>query len=143
VSGFLLDTNVLSEIIKKTPDTKVASWLEDGLDEDILFMSVLTIGEIRKGACVLPNASRRAAIEAWLEKDLKVRFSGRILPISEAIADRWGILSGHARMNKTVLPVIDGLMAATALDHNLIFVTRNVKDISSTGVTWFNPWEAS
>lgn len=141
MSGFLLDTNVLSELVKPNPEPKVVSWLNDGMDEDLMFLSVLTLGEIRKGIANVPQAGRRVAIEAWLEKDLRRRFSGKILAISEEIADRWGILAGHAQVKRIPLPVIDGLMAATALHHNLTLVTRNVKDIASTGVSFYNPWD--
>ena len=140
MSGFLLDTNVLSELIKHSPEPKVTSWLEE-MDEEIVFLSVLTIGEIRKGVTALARADRRVAIEAWLEKDLRNRFAGRILPITEEIADRWGLIAGQSHLKKVPVPVIDGLLAATALHHNLTLVTRNIKDIVHTGVEMFNPWE--
>lgn len=142
MSGFLLDTNVLSELVKLKPDNKVVSWVEK-MDEDLLYLSVLTLGEIRKGIMTLSPASRRVSIEAWLEKDLQDRFAGRILTITEGVADRWGILAGSHQLKKLTLPVIDGLLAATAIHHNLTLVTRNVKDILHTGVDLFNPWEVS
>jgi predicted nucleic acid-binding protein len=111
------------------------------MDEDLLYLSVLTIGEIRKGVEALPQAGRRIAIEAWLEKDLRNRFGSRMLPVTEEIADRWGMIAGQARLKKILVPVIDGLLAATALHHNLTLVTRNIKDIVHTGVNLFNPWE--
>ncbi len=125
MSGFLLDTNILSELVKPKPETKVLSWLEQ-IDEELLYLSVLTIGEIRKGTGMLPQASRRTAIEAWLDKD---------------IADRWGKLTARALSKKTMLPVIDGLLAATALHHNLTLVTRNTKDTAGIEIRYFNPWE--
>ncbi len=139
MSGFLLDTNVLSELIKHSPNHKVTSWLE-GTDEDLLYLSVLTIGEIRKGVTALPHAGKRVAIEAWLEKDLRNRFARRILPITEEIADRWGMIAGLAHAKKIPVPVIDGLLAATAIHHNLTLVTRNIKDMAHTGVEIFDPW---
>lgn len=141
MSGFLLDTNVLSELVKLNPDDKVVSWVEQ-MDEDLLYLSVLTLGEIRKGITTLSPASRRVKIEAWLEKDLQDRFAGRILPVTEGVADRWGVLAGNYQLKKLALPIIDGLLAATALHHNLSLVTRNVKDVLHTGVDLFNPWEA-
>ncbi len=139
MKGFLLDTNVLSELIRKRPDQRVAAWIE-ATDESLLYLSVLTLGEIRKGIATLPGVSRRMALEAWLESDLRARFASRILPIDEAVADRWGQITGQAAAHKMALPVIDGLLAATALNHNLTFVTRNTQDALATGVSAFNPW---
>jgi predicted nucleic acid-binding protein len=140
MSGFLLDTNVISELVKPRPAHRVTSWIE-AADETLLYLSVLTIGEIRKGIAMLPQAKRRTEIESWLETSLAVRFAGRILAIDEPIADRWGLLSGLAQAKGTNLPVIDGLLAATALHHNLTFVTRNTKDVLATSVATFNPWD--
>lgn len=137
MSGFLLDTNVVSELVRPRPEAKVKSWVA-AADEELLYLSVLTLGEIRKGIALLKDASRRAALEAWLAGDLAPRFAGRILPINEAVADRWGRLTAEAAPN--LLPVIDGLLAATALHHNLTLVTRNTKDVAPTGVPAFNPW---
>ena len=142
MSGFLLDTNVISELIRPKPDPAVTSWLEK-TDEDLFFLSVLTLGEIRKGIAALPGTARRASLESWLEKDLCDRFAGRTLPVTEEIADRWGQMAGRAQTDKRSLPVIDGLLAATAQHHNLILVTRNVKDVAHTGVETFNPWQTS
>ncbi len=140
MSGFLLDTNVISELVKPRPDSGVVSWV-DSVDEHLLHISVLTLGEIRKGIASLPDAARRVSLEAWLESDLAVRFFDRILPIHKEIADRWGRLAAQAAASKTSLHVIDGLLAATALHHNLTFVTRNTKDVLGTGVSLFNPWD--
>lgn len=139
MSGFLLDTNVISELIKPRPERRVASWIA-ATDEDLLYLSVLTLGEIRKGIALVGNASRRVTLEAWLDGDLVLRFAGRILPVDQGVADRWGRISAKASAAKSPLPVIDGLLAATALHRNLTFVTRNTKDISAAGVPTFNPW---
>ena len=139
MSGFLLDTNVISELVKAKPEPGVTRWIE-ATDENLFYLSVLTVGEIRCGIAALPQASRRAILEAWLEADLRIRFEGRILPIDEGIADRWGRITAEASARKTPLPVIDGLLAATAFHHNLTLVTRNTKDVSPTGVPVFNPW---
>ena len=136
MSGFLLDTNVISELVSKRPDPKVVQWIED-TDEELLYLSVLTMGEIRKGITSHPDAARRVKLEAWLSRELKQRFVGRILSLDENVADRWGVIIGRAA---TPIPVIDGLLAATALEHNLTFVTRNTRDVSATGVPVFNPW---
>jgi len=140
VSGFLLDTNVISELVKPRPEASVTAWIE-GTDESLLYLSVLTLGEIRRGIAALPQSRRRATLEAWLEKDLRARFEDRILVIDQEVADRWGLLTAAARNGGIVLPVIDGLLAATALEHNLTLVTRDTGQIPSMGVAVFNPWE--
>lgn len=139
MSGFLLDTNVISELIKPRPETNVTAWIE-GTDESLLYLSVLTLGEIRRGISVLPQSRRRATLEAWLEKDLRARFEGRILDIDQEVADRWGLLTAAARNAGIVLPVIDGFLAATALEHNLTLVTRDRGQIPSMGIPVLNPW---
>ncbi len=140
MSGFLLDTNVISELIKPRPEPGVVRWVEES-DENLLYLSVLTLGEIRKGVAALPLSARRMALEAWLESDLRLRFTKRILAIDEEVAGRWGVLAGQAQKDGRGLPVIDGLLAATAIHHNLTLVTRNDCDISFTGVALFNPWQ--
>ncbi len=140
MSGFLLDTNIISELVRPKPEPKVKAWVA-ATDEDLLHLSVLTLGEIRKGIASLKDASRRVRLEAWLDGDLAVRFAGRILAIDRAATDRWGRLAAQADL-KSRLPVIDGLLAATALQHNLTLVTRNTKDVAETGVPVFNPWAA-
>jgi toxin FitB len=139
VSGFLLDTNVVSELLKPKPEPNVARWVH-ATDENLLYLSVLTLGEIRKGITSLPNTARRARLQAWLDADLVLRFSGRILPIDQVTADRWGRLSGSLAARKSPLPVIDGLLAATAQEHNLTFVTRDTRHLAATGVPFFDPW---
>ncbi len=136
MSGFLLDTNVISELIKRQPEPQVTRWIES-TDENLLFISVLTIGEIRKGTLSHPDAVRRAKLEAWLTGELVVRFADRVLAIDVAVAERWGRLAAMARRP---LPVIDGLLAATAQQHDLTLVTRNVIDVAGTGVSVLNPW---
>ena len=141
MSGFLLDTNVISELVKPKPEPRVTTWI-DSIDEDLLYLSVLTLGEIRRGIASLRDAQRRVILEAWLDSDLIFRFAERILPIDGAVADRWGRLAADAASAKSPLPVIDGLLAATALDHNLTYVTRNTKDVAVTRVSVFNPWSS-
>jgi predicted nucleic acid-binding protein len=141
VSGYLLDTNVISEGIKLRPDVKVKTWV-DSIDEQLVHVSVLTLGEIRKGIESLPLSARRAALESWLVYDLVVRFAGRILQVDPEVADRWGRLAGKAKAENRPLPAVDGLLAATALEHNLTLVTRNTLDVVLTGVPLFNPWES-
>ena len=139
MSGFLLDTNVISELVRPRPEPKVTSWI-DAIGEEALYLSVLTLGEIRKGIASLPASPRSNVLESWLNSDLPIRFASRILGIDAAIADRWGRLSAKTASVRKSLPVVDGLLAATALHHNLVLVTRNTTDIEVTGVPFFNPW---
>lgn len=138
--SYLLDTNCISEPTREKPEPRVLSWL-DAIEESQLYLSVLTLGEIRKGASALPDSRRRTELEVWLERQTKVRFAGRILPISGDIAERWGWLSAEAKTRGRSLPVIDGLLAATALHHNLVLVSRNVTDFLTTSVPILNPWQ--
>lgn len=139
MSGFLLDTNVISELVRPRPNPPVTHWL-DSIDEELLFLSVLTLGEIRKGITALAASARKVRLEAWLSGGLIPRFESRILAIDQAIAERWGQVTASLAAQGTPLPVIDGLLAATALDHNLTLVTRHTRDVSLTGVAVFDPW---
>lgn len=139
MTGFLLDTNVISELVRPKPDVDVLRWVEE-TDESILFLSVLTLGEIRNGVSRLRSGRRRGRLESWLQVDLPLRFQDRILPIDAAIADRWGRVSAIAAAKGKPVPVIDGLLAATAIHHNLTLVTRNGSDVSGIGVPTLNPW---
>ena len=141
MSGFLLDTNCISELVRSRPEPLVLEWME-ATGESLLYLSVLTLGEIRKGVAAVPQSRRRTQLESWLELDLQARFSGRILFIDAPIADRWGLLAAEARRKGRPLSAIDGLLAATALHHNLTIVSRNVTDFAGTQVPILNPWEA-
>ncbi|MGH9565276.1 MAG: type II toxin-antitoxin system VapC family toxin [Candidatus Angelobacter sp.] len=140
MSGFLLDTNVVSEMVKPKPHSGVMQWIA-ATEEFLLYLSVLTLGEIRKGITALPGTRRRTALEAWLDHELTLRFEGRILPIDLAVADRWGQLSGSTAGRRSPIPVIDGLLSATALHHGLTFVTRDTNFLTNLGVAYFNPWQ--
>ncbi len=141
MSGYLLDTNCISELVRPRPEPRVIDWME-AADETMLYLSVLTLGEVRKGLAGLPQSTRRTSLETWLEIDLQTRFAGRILPIDGAIADRWGLLAAEAKRAGNSLPIIDGLLAATALHHNLTVVTRNASDFANARVQVLNPWKA-
>lgn len=140
MSGFLLDTNCISELVRTRPDPRVLKWVE-AADETLLYLSVLTLGEIRKGVAALPQSKRRTQLETWLEVELQARFSGRTLSIDRSVADRWGQLAAHAKRTGRSLSAIDGLLAATAMHHNLTIVSRNVNDFASTHVPVVNPWQ--
>lgn len=134
--SYLIDTNVLSELKRKKPNPKVVEWLESK-PPSTLYISVLTLGEIRKGVEGIEDELKRQSLSDWLEVALPQYFIGRILPISGFTADHWGKLVAKA---KRPLPAIDSLLAATAIEHNLTLVTRNEKDFSLLPVSVFNPW---
>lgn len=140
MSGFLLDTNCISEVVSIKPDPRVLAWL-DAVDERSLYLSVLTLGEIRKGIMTLAEGKRRAELEAWLEIDLRHRFAGRILPVDAAVADQWGMLAGEMKRKGKPMPVVDAVIAATAIHNRLTVVSRNMHDFKNAEVSLVNPWE--
>jgi len=139
MSGYLLDTNCISELVRPKPEQSVVAWM-DAVDESLLFLSVLTLGEIRKGVALLPQGRRRTRLETWLDVELHARFAGRILPIDKGVADRWGLLAAGVKRKGRILSSIDGLLAATALQHDLTIVSRNASDFADLHVQLLNPW---
>lgn len=136
---YLLDTCIISEMLKPFPNKQVIEWIE-AIDEETLFLSVLTIGEIYKGINKLPDSKRKADIQRWMKHDLHQRFEGRILEINEETAKIWGRLQGKAEKAGKKMPVIDSLLAATAIFYDFILVTRNISDIEFSEASVFNPW---
>ena len=134
--SFLIDTCALSELVKPRPSHRVYDWFE-AAPPDALFVSVLTLGEIRKGIEMLDDGRRRRRIVVWLETELPDWFEGRVLPVDTGIADEWGRLM--ARPGN--IPAVNGLIAATALQRRLTVVTRNEVDFAATGVDLLNPWK--
>jgi len=139
MTGFLLDTNDPSELTRPKPEPEVIQWLDDA-DDLRLFLSVVSRGEIFKGITVLPEGKRRQQLQQWVDETLRPWFDGRILPVSESVAERWGVLAGECQLTGRPLNVADGLIAATALEHGLTVVTRNVKDFSNLGVSVLDLW---
>ncbi len=139
--GFLVDTNVPSELTRPSPDVRVRDWV-DAQDNTSLHLSVVSVGEIRKGFTLLPQGRRRAQLEEWFELYLLPLFGDRILPVTQPVGNRWGLLSAECQLRGTPLNTADGMIAATALEHDLTIVTRNVKDFYQLGVAIINPWEA-
>ncbi|MBV6497718.1 MAG: type II toxin-antitoxin system VapC family toxin [Acidobacteria bacterium ACB1] len=137
--GYLLDTNVISEPKRPRPDGRVIQWL-GGIDESDAFLSVLTIGEMKKGVEKLPSSRHRAQVQDYLEKT-RDRFTGRILPITEHTFLVWGKMMATFEKKGIGRPALDSLLEATALEHDLILVTRNVRNFSDSLVTILNPWE--
>jgi predicted nucleic acid-binding protein len=136
---YLLDTCLISELVKKAPNSAVVSWLDEQ-DEQSLFLSVLTIGGLQKGISKLPDGARKDELQAWTEHDLALRFMGRIIDIDLETVLIWGRLQGEFERKGESLPVMDSLIAATAKAHGLVVVTRNVKDIERCQVRVCNPW---
>jgi toxin FitB len=139
---YLLDTCLLSELLRKEPRSSVVAWLK-GQSEQELYVSVLTLGELRKGIAKLASDVRRRELESWVDRDLKGRFGARLLGVDEGIATAWGSLCGEAERRGQPLPVIDSLLAATAQVRQLVVATRNVDDFERCGATVVNPWEPS
>lgn len=136
---FLLDTNVVSEWVKPRPDPGVVRWLAE-VDEDHTFLSVVTIGELRRGVERLPTGARRDQLARWLDGQLTDRFEGRLLSLDTEVAEVWGRLLARLDQNGRKVGVVDTLIAATAHCHALRVVTRNVTDFEPTGVPVVNPW---
>ena len=135
--SYLLDTNVLSELRRKQPNTGVSAWFAQR-PASSLYLSVLTLGELCKGIHGVNDDARKLALSDWLQNELSLFFLGRVLSIDEQVADRWGQLVAAAGRP---LPAIDSLLAATALVHGLHMVTRNAKDFEGLGLDVINPWK--
>jgi hypothetical protein len=140
--SWLLDTNVISELVRARPDPRVLAFIHEA-DEDRLYLSAITWAEIRRGIALLPVGRKRQLLEDWLAQDLRARFQSRILPIDAEIAEHWGSLMAAAKANGQQVSTIDGLIAASAVVHDLQLVTRNTKDFAKLGVRLFNPWTSA
>ncbi len=136
---YLLDTCVISELVARQPNPRVVAWV-DAVEESRLYLSVVTIGEIRRGIAKLPDSPRKERLNRWLEEDLLLRFSGRIVPIDIGVMLTWGELVARLERTGRVLPAMDSLVAAIALHGEFTLVTRNVRDFEGTGVQIVNPW---
>ena len=138
--NYLLDTCVLSELIKPKPSLNVVKWISI-IDERCLYISVLTIGEIHKGIEKLPESKKKDNLHKWVNFDLKERFNNKILDIDIHIATTWGKVQAQSELIGKTLPTIDGLIACTGIAYNFTVVTRNTKDMKTSGVSLINPWE--
>jgi predicted nucleic acid-binding protein len=138
--NYLLDTCVISEYSRREPNMKIIQWVDE-IDETRLFLSTITIGEIKKGVELLPaDSKRKQALTLWLNDGLLERFSGRIYPVTIEVMLRWGSLYAWLETSGQAVSTLDSLIAATALSHQAILVTRNENHFRPTGVEIVNPW---
>jgi predicted nucleic acid-binding protein len=141
MNGYLLDTNIISEYNRaESPHPGFVQWMKTTAGT-LQYLSVLTLGEIEKGILLLDEGNRRREIQQWFENDLPARFAGRILAIDEDVASSWARLIAPLLKQGRPLPTIDSLLAATALAHDLTFVTRNVRHFAGLQVPVLNPWD--
>ena len=138
--NFILDTCVISELIKPHPNESVIAWLQSK-SEDCLFLSVLSFGEIAKGIEKLSDETKKMRLKQWVEEDLKLRFKDRIISIDLDISVKWGEVQGIAELKGRPMPSIDGLIAASGIVKNYTVATRNISDMEQSSVKLLNPWE--
>jgi toxin FitB len=136
---YILDTNVISEAINKQPNQQVMNWLK-AMDAQELYLSVVTVGEIKKGVEKLPQSHRKKTIKDWFENELLIKFNGRVLALDLPVILVWGELVGALEQKGRKLPALDSLIAATAKYHDYTLVTRNEKDFAGIDITIFNPF---
>lgn len=140
--NYLLDTNVVSEWVKPRPDSGLVAWLAE-IDEDRVFLSVVTLAELRHGIARMPDGDRRRRLDEWLRVELPARFEDRILPIDSAVADAWGEMVAHRQKQGRPIGTMDAFIAATARTHELTLVTRNHTAFSASMQGIVNPWTPS
>lgn len=136
--NYLLDTCVISELVKPLPNSNVIDWINSTPDER-LYLSAITIGEVRKGLTKLHNSKKKDLLENWLNFLLE-DYNNRIYPVNLAVAENWGIIQGKAEKKGTAMAAIDSLIAATAHTYNLVLVTRNVRGFEASNIPIQNPW---
>lgn len=136
---YLLDTNVVSELIAREPNPRVVRWVDD-LDPHGVYLSVVTVGELQKGIEKLPDSRRKTDLRGWLEGDLLVRFDGRMLVLDVGAMLAWGAMMGRLERAGRPLPAMNSIIAALALHHDCTLATRNEADFEGTGVRVANPW---
>lgn len=137
---YLLDTCVISEFVKPKPDQKIQDWL-NSIDSEHTYLSVVTFGEIQLGISTLAPSNRRTVLEAWLNTELQDQFAGRVLSLDGETFVTWGQMTAPLKRQGKPMNVMDSLIAATALHHKMVLVTRNVRDFANLSLSLFNPWE--
>ncbi|VAX27286.1 hypothetical protein MNBD_NITROSPIRAE01-1928 [hydrothermal vent metagenome] len=137
---YLLDTCVISELAKTSPNKKVISWTIRNNEADF-YLSTLTFGELYKGISKLPPSKKKASLQQWVDEDLKERFKNRTIDINLRVVKVWGEIQGQSELKGRPMPAIDGLIAATGLVYNLVVVTRNISDMTQSEASLLNPWQ--
>jgi predicted nucleic acid-binding protein len=137
--NFLVDTNVISELTKPLPNPAVVRWLAES-DEDRVFLSVISLAEIRRGIALLDPGRRRDQLEAWFRIEVPQRFEHRLIGVDREIAERWGDVIAASQRRGIALSAMDAFLAATAQTHKLTLVTRNLRDFVSLDLVLLNPW---
>jgi tRNA(fMet)-specific endonuclease VapC len=137
---YLLDANVILELVARQPDPRVVQWL-DSVDPNSIYLSVITIGELRKGIEKLPDSQRKETLSDWLNEDLLIRFSGRVLELDAEVMLTWGVLMGQLERKGNPLPAMDSLIAALARHHRCCLVTRDEGGFAEIGIAIVNPWQ--
>ncbi len=139
MSGYLLDTNLVSEWSKPQPNSGVVEWFRSA-DEGLVHLSAVTLAELWRGIVRLPDSVRRRQLHSWFESEVRLRFLSRVLDVDEAVALCWGEIVSHRERIGRPMPTLDAFIAATAAAHDLTLVTRNVADFADTGIEILNPW---
>ncbi len=139
--SYLLDTNVISEVLRPRPDPRVTAWFA-AVDEAQVFLSVISLAEIRHGIERLPVGARRIKLEDWLDRDLPKRFAGRLFLVDDATATHWGQVMAETQALGRSMSVMDAFIAATARQYRLTLVTRNTVDFQHARLPLLNPWDA-
>ncbi len=137
--SYLLDTCVISELVKPLPNTSITDWLSS-IPADRLFLSALTVGELKRGIARLPASKKQIKLLLWLEM-LLAEYNDRILPVDCTVAETWGLMQAQAEGSGKKMSIIDGYIAATASVNQLTIVTRNVDDFTPSHQTILNPWQ--
>jgi toxin FitB len=138
--NYLLDTCVISELIRMRPERRVLAWIES-IPEDHIHLSVLTLGELQKGIAKLEDGPRKLRLEKWLTEDVRQRFAERIMGLDVDTLVRWGKIGGEGERRGRMWPLMDSLMAASALMCRMTLVTRNLSDVQDMGVELLDPWQ--
>ena len=138
--NYILDTNVISELVARKPNLKVVAWLEK-IDPDNIYLSVITLGEIKKGIEKLPASKRKNTLDSWFKEELLIRFHNRIISLDLPVLLAWGKLTARLEKRGNPLPAIDSLLAATALQTEFTLVTRNIGDFQLAGISLYDPWQ--
>jgi len=128
--------------MRKRPNARVLAWIAAQIEES-LFISAITVGELRRGSLLLDHGTKRKALLRWIETGIKAEFAGRILPVDTTVMERWADLETSTVKTGRRLPVMDSLLAATALAHGLTLATRNIPDFEAAGVALLDPWQVS